>query len=830
MATKFADLPEDVQDEITPHLPPNDSTLAAISVAIAKKRDDAKAARSSSGIETLWQECEEAYVGVDDANRQEFMGAPWSKPMSPDGPVTTGKNPTKDDKKSTVFVRITSRYVDAGSAKLGEILLPIDDKAFSFSETPVPDLIKAKDDKSQVMHDGMNNTPLMRPASPAEIAAQQTQTPGMPGATLPSAPNAAAPSAAPIAGAPGAAGPRMVPLTVGDLAEEAIETARKQAKAAEKRIYDWLIECYYPAEARKIIFDASRLGVGVIKGPYPKAYRGIALKKSTTGGPPEVVIKNSIKPAAKWIDPWNLFPDPSCGENIADGGYIFERDHMSKRQVEDLKKLPGYIAAQIDQVIEQGPPETKDDRSQIRKTAASTKGRYEVWYYYGPIKMAELDCICTSAGQRPSGDDESEKEVHVIATLIGSTVVRATINPLDSGSFPYKSVPWQRRAGSWVGIGVAEQMKVPQRITNASTRAMLNNAGISAGGQIIIDREAIEPADGVWAVTPNKIWYTTPESAVNDVRKAFTIVEIGNVTPELMSIIEYGMKLAEESTSIPLITQGQSGPTTPDTFGAAQLQNNNANQLLRSVGYAFDDYVTEPMIRDFYEWLLLDPDVPDEEKGDFTINAHGSIALVERAIQDQTIAQMGQMVANPIYGMDPKRWAKMFLKSKRIDPADIQYTPEEQARIDAQPPPKPPQVQAAEITAGVQRDALVMKQQGDQQSLQHEAQVARAAAMLKGGEIEAEQHRTLTDATVALHELQTRKEIAMLEHATRRGISLDQAHAELAKTMMTLDTQKQLNAVDNAVGLHKHRNPKPATKPMAQVPGRAPNGEAMAQT
>ena len=46
---------------------------------------------------------------------------------------------------------------------------------------------------------------------------------------------------------------------------------------------------------------------------------------------------------------------------------------------------------------------------------------------------------------------------------------------------------------------------------------------------------------------------------------------------------------AEESTSIPLITQGQTGPTTPDTFGAAQLQNNNANQLLRSVGYAVDE-------------------------------------------------------------------------------------------------------------------------------------------------------------------------------------------------------------------------------------------------
>jgi hypothetical protein len=41
------------------------------------------------------------------------------------------------------------------------------------------------------------------------------------------------------------------------------------------------------------------------------------------------------------------------------------------------------------------------------------------------------------------------------------------------------------------------------------------------------------------------------------------------------------------------------------------------------------------------------PEVPDDEKGEFTINAHGSVALVEQAIQDQTIAQMGPMVERP---------------------------------------------------------------------------------------------------------------------------------------------------------------------------------------
>ena len=61
--------------------------------------------------------------------------------MSSDGPLTSDSDaPPRDNTKSTVFVGITARYTDAGSAKVSEILLPEDDKAFSFTETPLPEL------------------------------------------------------------------------------------------------------------------------------------------------------------------------------------------------------------------------------------------------------------------------------------------------------------------------------------------------------------------------------------------------------------------------------------------------------------------------------------------------------------------------------------------------------------------------------------------------------------------------------------------------------------------------------------------------------------------
>jgi len=832
-AIGLADLPDDVRELVEPHAAENPTTLDAIGVALTQKREEAKAHRATSGIETTWRECEDAYIGIDELNRDQYQDGRWSKPMAITGPVTTGRRPQDPDHRSTIYIRLTARYVDAGAAKLAEILLPPDDKAFSFKEMPVPELIKAKEDHSQVVHD--LGVPLTRPAAPGEP---------VPPAALPPA-GAPAPAAGPLpaqaAGAsptPGAAAPAAttaprVPLTVSDLALENIQLAAQKAKAAETRVYDWMVACQWTAAARKLIFDAARIGVGVLKGPVPKAKRQIAVITTDDGGI-EIQIVEKILPVSVWVDPWNIFPDPACGDNIHDGNYIFERDYLSRRQVQKLRGEPGYIRSQIDKVLLEGPSKktkTEDEGAESRG-AIKEKDRFEIWYYYGSLKREEMDTIDAAAGKAVAArDNRDDDEVYAIVTMINDHPIKATLNPLDSGSFPYHSMPWQRRAKHWAGIGVAEQIKAPQAIVNASMRALLNNAGKSAGSQIVMDQGSIRPANGDWTLTPDKIWYLGGDGAGGDVGLAFKMFEVPNVTPQMLQILTTGERLAEESTSIPLITQGQSGETTPDTFGAAQLQNNNANQLLRDIGYNFDENITEPHVRQYYEWLLRDPDVPNEEKGEFTIDAHGSIALVERAIQDQTLWQMGALVTNPAFGINPKKWIKLALKSKRIAPQDLQYTDEEQARIEATPPPEPYQVTVAKIVADTAAKQLVAKQQTDQQTAASEERIAQAANALEGGRVQNEAQRTSVDATVRLHELQVQRELAMLEYANRHQINLDQVKADLAKTAMTLQTQRDLNAADNVADARRNRpaRPRRGAAPPDQTPGRAGDGRAFEQ-
>jgi hypothetical protein len=509
-----------------------------------------------------------------------------------------------------------------------------------------------------------------------------------------------------------------------------------------------------------------------------------------------------------------------------------------------LKGSPGYIKTAIDDVIKEGPKGNTETSKPMDK---HNKHRYGIWYYYGTLKKEDL----VAAGAMKK-DDKSPDEVYAICTMVNDTVIRATINPLDSGEFPYHSVPWLRRPGSWVGVGVGEQLEMPQRAINAATRAMFNNVGKSAGSIVVADREAIEPANpGDWTLRPDSVFYKLAGATADDVRKAFAFFQIPNMTHQLMEVINYILRMAEESTNIPLVTQGQSGQTTPETFGATQLQNNNANQLLRSVAAGFDDHITEPVVMQSYEMLLLDDTVPDDEKGDWTINAHGSTALVERAIQDQTIQQMGEFALNPAFGVNPKRWFAQYSKTKHLNPSDFQNTPEEQAKIDSQPPAPPPAVQVAQIKSadakaalGAEQQSVQMQGQIDQaiQKMADEAKLQIAAMRKEVDElrvkrdtdrdtvfVNAETQRTQVESIAKDKELALRRELAMLDYANKHNLKLEDIKAQLADTQMRLQTQKELSNMGHAVDLHKHHNPPPeAITPPTEPAGKAAPGDSFA--
>ena len=717
--------------------------IESIGKLVAKKRDEAVKGRKQSGIETIWEEDEEYYEGIDDANRESH---PWVKSASTAGGIS--RTPSRSTTRCTAFFNITRQFVDAASARMGDILLPAGDWNWTVKATPVQD------------------------ADPGMGELQQ---------------------------APGAA----------DLSRQRQSEAERKAELAETQMRDWLTECQYHSAVRRVIEDAAKIGVGVLKGPFPD--KRIARVAADSAEGTTLELREEIAPISTRIDPWDFFPDPACGDSIHNGAYVFERDRMTAKQLKDLKGVPGYLAEQIDIVLDEGPDKIHYQDGQ-RSAQASTKDddRFDVWYYYGLVDMEALSALSVKIEEQES----ARNCLPAVVTLVNDTPIKAFINPLDTGEFPYDVMPWQNLAGQPWGIGVARQGRTPQDMLNASARALMDNAGLSSGPQIIIRQNAIMPADGKWELTARKVWLATEQADVKSVQDAFTAVNIPMVQPEMTAIIQLAYKMMEDATGILFIMQGQQG-SAPDTVGGMELLHRNASAPLRRLARVFDERVTEPHIRRYYEWLLLHG--PDECKGDVKIQAVGSTALVEREIQAMESMVLLQMSLNQAYGLDPEKAMTEVLKAKRMIPEKWLLDDAKKQQL-SQRPPVIPAVEVAKIRSQDEAKRIELDRWKHQTTITEKMHATEADIDRDRMYVESVARKEMDAIQLRREELRQKKELALLDYANRHSISLDQIKANLSKTAMTLREQRLLATMAG-------KAPQVAT-PAAEPPQHAPDGRA----
>ena len=780
--------------------------LDALGLSLATKRVAAMSARAASGIEDEWIGDEEFYQGYDDANRGEFV-------RTANKPLTSGDAPV-EIKGSTVFPNITASFCDAAAARVGDMLLPTDDRNFALEPTPIPDILPEDEPPAPVA-----------PAPPTQQAAQPMpgQPPmgapaeaGMPPMVAPGQPQPAAPMAP----------SRMI--TMPDGMQMTLDEARKRfdrfkaeaqrkADKAQTRIDDWLTECQIASEMRKVIDDAAKLGSGCIKGPVP-INRKSRQWRTGEDGVKHLMLNESNQPGSRRIDVWNLFPDEACGESIHNGSHIFERDYLTPKKLKNLKGNrrpngdPLYLDSQIDACLEEGPRDNNGG-NQGGAVQRNTKGQFEIWYFHGEISTDEMEaagCSCEDM------EGDRKDSYPCLMTMVNDRVIQASLNPLDDGEFPYDVIPWKRRPGMPWGMGVARQMRTPQRIVVAAARNLMDNAGQAGGPQFVVGR-GVEPKNGKWEIKPLKIWVESDDSD-GRATPPFVSVVVPMLQVELTSIIQLGMKMAEDVTGMPQLTQGNQG-SAPDTVGGMQILNANANAVLRRISRLFDSCITEPHIRRYYAWLMeYGPD--DDEKGDFQIVARGSTALVERDIQTQEMANIVGMCLNPAFGKNPAKAMDEFLKSRRFDPSAFDFTDEEKKENEAKAPMPMPQVEVAKIRAESAEKIEQMQAKEEADHAAADAQLAMAQQQFEARENELDRQNKL--AVAVIDERMQATDLTSTERQT-----LDKIKAGLAQTSMKLNVQKDLSTAGHLVDVHKHRNPTPQViTPPTEPAGRAPDGKA----
>lgn len=638
---------------------------------------DAINARQTSGIEEIWLDDEDQFNGVD--------------PLTPDGTHRETSKATPfaavpgvPDARSRLLLNITKPKVKAMISRVRELVVPHDMAPYQIDPTPVPELSKAAgglDDSPVTMADG-------------------------------------------------------VQMRRSEVAKAVLIQAKEKAERETKQIEDWFVEGSVYGELRKVIRHAGIAGTGVLKGPFPVERKD--RRWSLANGVSTIEIKSRIAPTSKCVSYWDVFPDPSCGEDIHAGSFFAERDFMTARQLRALAGLrekdgrPSYDRAALAECLRKGPQrQARTDRYRRQKAGETNEldsEVFEVFYVYCDVPLIDLVLMNVVDGEYAKGklgadisevgDDELWLRAEpAMVTLCNEQVIRAELNPMETGDFPYDFFTIEPVDGQPWGRGFTRQMQAAQEMVKAGVRRLLENAGMSAGPQVVFAKGAVRPVNDRYEIVGRKLWEWDPEKHkhIDDVRKAFAVVAIPGMHEQLLTIIEFGLRMADELTNFPVLMQGQTTGSTPETLGGMHLQMGNATSPLRDLAKQHDDQIIGPHLRRYHDWLMADPSVPDDAKGDSQVHPLGATVLLQRDQAAMFLLQSAALLDREDMRIDPQKWFEQVARGQRFDPSLVQYSDDDwkaiQQRNAEQPMPADPRIAVAQINAQLKQMQMDLDKQ-----------------------------------------------------------------------------------------------------------------------
>ena len=480
--------------------------------------------------------------------------------------------------------------------------------------------------------------------------------------------------------------------------------AEERCEAMEKRIEDQLDEMRYSEiVGHDVIHSATVFGTGILKGPMVERKRRTAWVVNPETGAWETKRVEDYAPYAEFVPVWSIYPDMAA-TRLTDARYIFQRHLMQRRDLVQLARREDFLGPVILEylaAVPEGDVERKNHEVQLNimgdaMTVDNSRGRYEVLEYWGSLSAPELrQCGCEDIDP----DDQGEYWANV--WMLGPFVVKAEISPFDSNRHPYYFFYFDKDETSIFGEGVPSLMRDDQEILNAATRAMLDNAAITAGPQFDVNMDLLDPNEDPTEVYPLKVWMRRGEGheaqypAVRELR-------LSSYTNEYLALINTAERWGSEHT-VPAYMHGQNDPRgAAGTATGMSMLMGAANIEIKDLARNFDNGITRPFIRAMFEWNMEMSD-DDSIKGDFAVQARGSSSLVAKEIKAQQLDQFSMAVANPLDAPYVNRYE---LLKRRAEAHDI--GPEiirDKREVDAEKSSSNPaaQLQMAEIQAKVRR-------------------------------------------------------------------------------------------------------------------------------
>ena len=685
--------------------------------------------RSTTSVERRWRKSAQLYFGERTESTGEFENTLRNGP--PARKVTDGN-------RSRVVINIVRPKVDQAIARMCEILFPVDDRNWDIKTTPIPEIADMQGDQRQTVD--------------------------------------------PATGQP-------TGMTADQEAKLVLEAAKKAAEGMKTSIDDSLTECKYNGESRLMVEDGVRLGAGILYGPYP-ARQTSKIWLPQPGGTQTLQYNEEIVPATRRLDPWNVYFDPSCGNDHQRGRGVWFKSDVNRKELRTLVNLPGYDTEMIREVLRSTPNRIRVTEGRVLRDMVQ-EDTYEMWTYHGEIEPDEMECLTERAG------DPIKDVAFGVLIMVNDKVIGAMPSWVADETLPFDVWCWRKSDDSPFGYGLPDELEHQQRVVNSAWRQVMDNGRTSLGGQIVMKKGVIIPQNGTYEITPNKIWLAKDD--LEDVRQAFSVFEFNSHLQELLAIAQAAMTFADQETSMPQIMGGEQG-SAPETVGGMVMLYNNANAVLRQRVKLYDDNVTRPHIGRYYDWKMAnDPD--PAIKGDYEVDARGSTALVERDIQNQALLNLANITNNPRYTPHLKERAELaaILKAFKVNPDELMKPEDEvEAAMAAQAEqgaPQDPRIAVAEMNMQVKQ----MDIEARREAMQLETQLAQADMQSKQQNTAYQIERERSESEQAMVGRQFEREIALAKMEQDGQMTREELVRRERLELIKLDNARQLFNAEAAI-------------------------------
>lgn len=703
--------------------------LARLYTGFAGMRDRWVRHRAESGVEARWRKANQLYHG----NPEIEAAVSELERTLRDGPSSKRKDGAP---RSKVVVNIVRPKVEQASARMCEILFPVDDRNWGIRPTPIPEL--------------------------ADRMGSQVGTVDANG--------------------------RPTGLTADQEAQAITQAAKEASERMQRSIDDNLTECQFNGECRKIIDDGVRLGTGILRGPSPRRKRKKRWVTPQGSNVYALTIDEKAVPASVRVDPWNVFFDPSCGNDHQRGRGVFERDYATRKELRALVGLPGYDKDAIRRVLMTRPSRVSLAEGRVTRTYSSTEDdSYELWMYHGEIDPEEF----ANFGDRFGTDDDPDPLSGVASGLIvmvNDVIIGALPSWISDDSLPYDVWTWRQADDSPHGFGLPDELEHQQRVITGAWRQVMDNSRNTLGGQIVMRQKDIIPANGRYEITPMKIWYARDD--VVDVTKSFSVFEFASHIDELLKVAQAALNFSDMESGIPQLMSGERGENSPETVGGMLMLYNNANAVLRRRVKLYDDNITRPHIGRYYDFKMEhDPD--GTIKGDFEVDARGSSSLIERDIQNQAMVNLVNITSNPRYSIHLKEREelKAILKAFRFNPDDLMKTEDQVAKDQENAgEQQDPRIVSAQMTL----EAKKLEIEDNQRQREFDAQRNATDNDFRQRQLAYNQQREQAEFVIAQTDSEIKRDTALLREHNRVTVSREANEARERLGLAKIETDRQI--------------------------------------